>query len=72
MAVRQGRTRLNEMNGSGDNVFVIATVTHIQDLASHKPYQKGLLRDGSLSGDDVRPFVVYDLISSSKRVPGTR
>lgn len=48
------------MNGSGDNVFVIATVTHIQELAAHKPYQKGLLRDGTLGSDDVRPFVVYD------------
>ncbi|WP_276260607.1 hypothetical protein [Haloglomus litoreum] len=60
MAVREGRTRLDEMNGSGDNVFVIATVTHIQDLNSAKPYQKGLLRDGSMSAGDVRPFVVYD------------
>lgn len=60
MAVREGRTRLNEMTGSRDNVFVIATVTHIQDVASHKPYQKGLLRDGTLGPDEVRPFVVYD------------
>jgi hypothetical protein len=60
MAVREGRTRLDEMDGSGDNVFVIATVTHIQDLNSYQPYQKGLLRDGSMSHDDVRPFVVYD------------
>lgn len=60
MAAREGRTRLNEMDGSGDNVFVIATVTYIQEVATHKPYQKGLLRDGTLNNDDVRPFVVYD------------
>lgn len=60
MAIREGRTRLKEMNGSGDNVFVIAIVTHIQELSSHKPYQKGLLRDGTLASSEVRPFVVYD------------
>ncbi len=60
MAVREGRTSLNELDGSGDNVFVIATVTYIQEVAAHKPYQKGLLRDGTLGNDEVRPFVVYD------------
>ncbi|TKX81336.1 hypothetical protein [Halorubrum sp. SD626R] len=60
MAVREGLTHLTDLTGSGDNVLVKALVTHIQDLDSHKPYQKGLLRDRSMSDDEVRPFVVYD------------
>lgn len=60
MAMREGLTPLKDLSGSGDNVLVKALVTHIQDLDTHCPYQKGLLRDHSLTDDDVRPFVVYD------------
>lgn len=60
MAARSGRTMLTDMDGSGDNVFVIATVTKTWDLASHKPYQKGFLTDPSKSDDEERYFVVYD------------
>lgn len=60
MAARDGVTQLTDLNGSGDNVLVKARVTYIQDLDTHKPYQKGLLLDWSMSNDEVRPFVVYD------------
>jgi hypothetical protein len=60
MAVREGRTYLTDLTGSGDNVFVVAWVTHIIDLNTHLPYQKGWLGDGSLRSDEKRPFVVYD------------
>jgi len=60
MAVREGTSKLKELEGSGDNVLVLARVTHISELNTHKPYQKGLLWDSSLQTGDVRPFVVYD------------
>jgi hypothetical protein len=69
MAAREGRTMLTEMDGSGDNVFVIATVTSTWDLASHKPYQKGYLTDPSKARDEERYFVVYD--SNLKLEAGT-
>lgn len=60
MAVREGPSKLKELDGTGDNVLVLARVTHISDLNTHMPYQKGLLWDKSLNPGDVRPFVVYD------------
>ncbi|WP_411963776.1 hypothetical protein [Haloferax sp. YSMS24] len=60
MAIRSGRTMLTDMDGSGDNVFVIATVTKTWSLASHKPFQKGFLTDPSKAHEEERYFVVYD------------
>lgn len=60
MAIREGRTMLTDMDGSGDNVFVIATVTETWSVASHKPYQKGFLTDPSKPHGEKRYFVVYD------------
>lgn len=60
MAVREGTTTLKELTGSGDNVLIKALVTHITELNTHKPYQKGLLWDDSMKRGDIRPFVVYD------------
>ena len=60
MAQRDGLTALSDFTGSGDNVLVKAQVTCEQDLNSHKPYQKGLLWDDSLSRGEIRPFVIYD------------
>lgn len=60
MAARSGLTDLADLSGSKDNVLVKALVTYIDDVASHVPYQRGLLRDRSMGPNDVRPFVVYD------------
>lgn len=60
MACREGITPLSELSGSDDNVLVKAKVTYIEDLDTHKPYQKGLLYDPSISMDQTRWFVVYD------------
>ena len=51
---------LTDMSGSGDNVFVIATVTKTWSLSTHKPYQKGYLTDPSKSWGEERYFVMYD------------
>lgn len=60
MAIREGRTILTDMDGSGDNVFVIATVTKTWDVASHKPYQKGFRTDPSKARGEKRFVVVFD------------
>lgn len=60
MAQREGITKLTDLSGSGDNVLVKAQVTHEEDLDTHRPYQKGLLWDKSMSYREIRPFVVYD------------
>ena len=60
MAQREGLTELTDLSGSDDNVLVKARVTYEEDLDTHRPYQKGLLWDESMSYGDVRGFVVYD------------
>lgn len=60
MTARSGRTMLTDLSGSGDNVFVIATVTKTWDLSTHKPYQKGYLTDPSKSPGEERYFVIHD------------
>lgn len=60
MSTRSGLTDLADLSGSKDNVLVKALVTYIDEIDSHVPYQRGLLRDRSMGPEDVRPFVIYD------------
>lgn len=49
-----------EMEGADEYVVVTAWVNHIEDLNTHKPYQKGILGDSSCWGEPAKKFVVYD------------
>lgn len=51
---------LADVEPSGDHIVVYAWVTHIEDIAAHVPYQKGILGDDSSWGIEPRKFVVYD------------
>lgn len=54
------RKEIADVKPSGEYIVVHAWVTHIEDLATHVPYQKGILGDDSSWGIEPRKFVVYD------------
>lgn len=60
MADKWPEKDLAEVDGTGEYVVVTAWVNHIEDVSTHKPYQKGILGDDSVWNKKPRKFVVWD------------
>ncbi|EMA30968.1 hypothetical protein [Haloarcula japonica] len=51
---------LADVHGADEYIVVKAWVNHIEDVASHRPHQKGILGDESTWDEDARKFTVWD------------
>lgn len=60
MAGQWPEKELAEVEGGDEFVVVTAWVNHLEEINSHKPYQKGILGDDSSWSIEPRKFVVYD------------